>query len=146
MSMMASQISSLMIVYSIVYLGSDQRKHQCSTSLACEGNSPVTSESPPQRPVTWKMLSFDDNIMSCHKLVYTLGPIPRRLSLTTVGVALPWRMIIKSGHIFSHVTIAQLSWHLRICNLAEWLDLDLNQKDFAQDFKVILRFKGPEIF
>ena len=34
MSMMASQITSLMVVYSIVYWGADQRKHQSSTSLA----------------------------------------------------------------------------------------------------------------
>ena len=33
MSVMASQITSLMIVYSIIYSGSDQRKHQCSESL-----------------------------------------------------------------------------------------------------------------
>ena len=34
MSTMASQITSLMIVYSIVYTGVDQRKHQSSASLA----------------------------------------------------------------------------------------------------------------
>ena len=46
---MASQITSLTIVYSTVYSGSDQRKHQSSTSLAlCVGNSPVTGEFPAQ--------------------------------------------------------------------------------------------------
>ena len=34
MSKMASQITSLTIVYSTVYLGADQRKHQSSASLA----------------------------------------------------------------------------------------------------------------
>ena len=34
MSAMASQITSLTIVYSTVYSGADQRKHQSSTSLA----------------------------------------------------------------------------------------------------------------
>ena len=34
MSAMASQITSLTIVYSTVYSGTDQRKHQSSTSLA----------------------------------------------------------------------------------------------------------------
>ena len=34
MGVMASQITSLTIVYSIVYLGADQRKHQSSASLA----------------------------------------------------------------------------------------------------------------
>ena len=50
MGAMASQITSLAIVYSTVYPGADQRKHQSSTSLAlCEGNSPVTGEFPAQR-------------------------------------------------------------------------------------------------
>ena len=34
MSAMASQITSLLIIYSTVYLGADQRKHQSSASLA----------------------------------------------------------------------------------------------------------------
>ena len=45
MSTMASQITSLMTVYSAVYSGTDQRKHQSSASLGlCEANSPVTGE------------------------------------------------------------------------------------------------------
>ena len=44
MSTMASQITSLMIVYSTVYSGADQRKHQSSASLAL-----VTGEFPLQR-------------------------------------------------------------------------------------------------
>ena len=47
MSVMASQITSLTIVYSNVYSSTDQRKHQISTSVA--GNSPVTGEFPEQR-------------------------------------------------------------------------------------------------
>ena len=51
MSAMASEITSLTIVYSAVYSGADQRKHQSSASLAglCAGNSPVTGEFPAQR-------------------------------------------------------------------------------------------------
>ena len=49
MTTMASQITSLTIVYSTVYSGADQRKHQSSASLAiCAGNSPETSEFPAQ--------------------------------------------------------------------------------------------------
>ena len=45
----ASQITSLTIVYPTVYSGADQRKHQSSASLAIyAGNSPVTSEFPAQ--------------------------------------------------------------------------------------------------
>ena len=47
MGAMASQITSLTIVYATVYLGADQRKHQSSASLAF-GNSPVTGEFPAQ--------------------------------------------------------------------------------------------------
>ena len=50
MGVMASQITSLTIVYSIVYSGSDQRKHQSSASLAfVRENSPVTGQFPAQR-------------------------------------------------------------------------------------------------
>ena len=44
MTSMASQITSLTIVYSTVYSGSDQRKLQSSASLARAGHSPVTGE------------------------------------------------------------------------------------------------------
>ena len=50
MSTMASQVTSLMIVYSTVYSGADQRKHPLSASLAFfVGNWPVTGEFPAQR-------------------------------------------------------------------------------------------------
>ena len=50
MSAMASQITSLTIVYSTVYSGADQRKYQSSVSLAfCAGNSSVTGEFPAQK-------------------------------------------------------------------------------------------------
>ena len=65
---MASQITSLTIVYSSVYSGADQRKHKSSASLAfVRGiqNSPVTGEFPAQRPITRKVFPFDDVIMSC---------------------------------------------------------------------------------
>ena len=50
MGAMASQITSLTIVYSTVYPGTDQRKHQSSASLAfVMGSSPLTGEFPAQR-------------------------------------------------------------------------------------------------
>ena len=49
MGTMAPQITSLTIVYSTVYSGADQRKHQSSASLAFVwGNSPGTGEFPAQ--------------------------------------------------------------------------------------------------
>ena len=64
MSAMASQITSLTVVYSTVYSGSDQRKHQSSVSLAFVRRIhrwPVNS--PQKWPVTRKMFPFDDVIM-----------------------------------------------------------------------------------
>ena len=56
---MASQITSLTIVYSTAYSGADQRKHQISASLAFV--SPLNS--PHKWSVTRKMFPFDDVIM-----------------------------------------------------------------------------------
>ena len=64
MDTMASQITSLMVVYSTVYSGADQRKHHSSTSLAFERGlhrGPVNS--PHRGSVTRKMFPFDDVIM-----------------------------------------------------------------------------------
>ena len=60
----------LNFVYSTVCSGADQRKHQSSALLTCEGNSPitgefpaVTGEFPAQKPVTRNIFLFDDVIM-----------------------------------------------------------------------------------
>ena len=64
MGVMASQITSLTIVYSTVYSGTDQRKHQSSTSLAfVRGIHRWPLNSPHKWPVTRKMFPFDDVIM-----------------------------------------------------------------------------------
>ena len=61
----ASQITSLAIVYSTVYSGTDQRKHQSSASLAFVlgiHRRPVNSLH--KWPVTRKIFPFDDITMS----------------------------------------------------------------------------------
>ena len=66
MGAMASQITSLTIVYSTVYSDAYQRKHQSSASLAFVWGihrGPVNS--PHKWPVTRKMFPFDDIIMRC---------------------------------------------------------------------------------
>ena len=65
MGVMASQITSLTIVYSTVYSGSNQRKLQSSASLTCVWRIhwwPVNS--PHKGPVTRKMFPFDDVIIN----------------------------------------------------------------------------------
>ena len=71
MGAIASQTTSLTIVYSAVYSGADQSKHQSSASLAFVwGNHRGPVNSPHKWPVTRKMFPFDDVIMSiiiCHE-------------------------------------------------------------------------------
>ena len=66
MGAMASQITSLAIVYATVYSGTDQRKQQSSASLAFVRGihrGPVNSLH--KWPVTGKMSPFGDVIMNC---------------------------------------------------------------------------------
>ena len=78
MSGMASQITSLTIVYSTVYPGADQRKYQSPASLAIvRGIHRGPVNSPHKWPATRKLFPFDDVIMS-----YAC----RQSSLTPYGV------------------------------------------------------------
>ena len=62
---MASEITSLTIVYSTVYSDADQRKHQSSASLAfVRGIHRGPVNSPHKWPVMPKMFPFDDVIMN----------------------------------------------------------------------------------
>ena len=64
MGMMAFQKTSPIIVYSTVYSGADQRKHQSSASLAfVRGIQWWPLDSPHKEPITWKMFPFDDVVM-----------------------------------------------------------------------------------
>ena len=83
MGTMASQITSLTIVYSIVYSGTDQSKHQSSASLAFVWGihrGPVNS--PHKWPVTRKMFPFDDVIMATLLLNWLITKRPSELSIT----------------------------------------------------------------
>ena len=67
MGAMASQITSLTIIYSTIHSGADQRKHQSSASLAF-----VRVNSPHKWPVTRKIFPSEDVIMT-----YSLSEIYR---------------------------------------------------------------------
>ena len=83
MDTIASQITSLTIVYSTVYSGADQRKHQSSVSLAfVRGIHWGPENSPHKWPVTRKMFPFDDVIMR----FYT-----QRWHWELKSAHLPWR-------------------------------------------------------
>ena len=64
MRTMASQITSLTIVYSTVYAGADQRKYQNSALLAfVRGIHRWPVNSPHKGQVMRKLFKFDDVIM-----------------------------------------------------------------------------------
>ena len=88
MGAMVSQITSLAIVYSNVYSGADQRKHQSSAWLAfVRGNHRWPVNSPHTWPVTRKMFPYDDVIMwywlFLRYLLWWFG-YPPNMSLNTV--------------------------------------------------------------
>ena len=70
MGMMASQITSLTLVYSTVYSGADQKKtSKHRVTGLCAGNSPVNSSL--KGTVTRKMIPFDDVTMAiCILLIH----------------------------------------------------------------------------
>ena len=83
MGTIASEFTSLTIVYSTVYSDGDQRKHESSMSLAfVRGIHRGPVNSPHKWPVTRKMFPFDDVIMkmvisTTHKWVVW----PRRINV-----------------------------------------------------------------
>ena len=80
MTMLASQITSLTVVYSIVYSGVNQRKYQSSASLAFVREihrGPVNFSH--KWPVTRKMFPFDDVIMYA-KYIYITNKNCSRLN------------------------------------------------------------------
>ena len=57
-------ITSILVVYSTICSGADQRKHQSCASLAFVGEFTGDVNSPHKGPVTRNMFPFDDIIMS----------------------------------------------------------------------------------
>ena len=84
MNAMASQIPGILIVYSTVCSGADQRKHQSSASLAfARGIHRWPVNSPHKGPVTRKMFSFDDVIMSKKQSTGHEGNAPQQNAITS---------------------------------------------------------------
>ena len=78
MGAIAPQITSLTIVYSIVYSDADQRRHQSSASMAfVRGIHRGPVNSPHKWPVTRKMFPFDDVIIGFRELlIWSTQPGP----------------------------------------------------------------------
>ena len=96
MSAMASQINSLATVYSTVYSGADQRKHQSSASLAfVMGIHRWPVNSPHNGPVTRKMFPFDDTIMEMQN--NTPIKLWKRQFYVFSNLMRPWSSLVVSG-------------------------------------------------
>ena len=104
MNTIASQITSLTIVYLTVNSGTDQRKHQSSTSLAfVRGIHRRPVNSPHKGPVMRKMFPFDDVIMD-------LVVILKVFCVNTSDITLFSHLIIGIVHGRSGVTATKPSW------------------------------------
>ena len=120
MGAMASQITSLTSVYTTVYSGADQRKHQSSTSLAfLIGMHRWPVNSPHKGPVTRKMFPFDD-VVSWHAT--TLRSECHSITMTPTNMhPIPWPLVCKIS-IFGYY----FKWFIR-CN-GNLVDMELNVK------------------
>ena len=135
MSAMASQIISLTIVYSIVYSGVDQRKHQSPTSLAFVwGISPVPGEFPVQRAtnaenisIWWRRHVFWQKYVVCVRYIFQYWSM---LFLSKIHVILVSRMYkIWHAYICMHSTQPLVqsitNWLLYIKHINRCLMLDI---------------------
>ena len=100
MGTVASQITSLTIVYSTVYSDADQSKHQSSASLAFVWGihrGPVNS--PHKWPVTRKMLPFVDVIMyqTNNRVIGGLDAMYVRAWISNTFLSFTW----KQSHIYA---------------------------------------------
>ena len=128
MGMIASQISSLVIVYSTVYSGIDRRKYQSSASLAfVRGIHQWPVNSPHKCPVMRKVFPFDDVIMK--RFFYSTlsddqGPL--------------WLMMFHS-----YLKIPNLFYPcLTFCNFAQSITVTLLCSSYKM-FTQIAKFMGP---
>ena len=143
MSAMASQIPILTIVYSIVYSGTDQRKHQSSASLSFVwGIHRWLVNSPHKGPVMRKMFPFDEVIM--HQLVmlaskrFTLHVLCKKsMTIFSLNMNDNFDIMIETLHILNKgnklidakhdivyclhkkILLRGLSFHMDLCHCAK---------------------------
>ena len=121
MGAVVSLITSLRIIYSIVYSDADQRKHQNSASLAFVWGihrGPVNS--PHKWPVTRKMFPFDDVIMMpTYKTAdfVLINCVINGLILSEVVVTVKYGTITKYQFDIQQILSSQWWWLLhKRCN------------------------------
>ena len=132
MGTMMSQITSLMIFYSTVYSGVDQRKHQSSASLAfMRGIHRGPVNSPHKWPVTRKMFPFDDVIMMCQVNMSDDGKVHRYLTprkhnkVQTVHIFHRMNGLVANDHWYHSSELSNIS--KIVSNLTLWNRFEILQ-------------------
>ena len=128
MGAVASQITSLTIVYSTVDSDADQRKHQSSASLAFVwGIHRGPMNSPHKWPVTRKMFSFDDIILRSTVIFSTVWT---DLSIVQImNVKVTNRMMNRDGSRMVWCNLCFNYW-----NLIKWLTIFTQYFHMQNDF------------
>ena len=137
---MASQITDVLNVCSIVYSGTDQRKHQSSASLALvRGIHRWPVNSPHKEPVTWKMFPFDDVIIAYPKGrgVRCIMCIESIISVAVKSLLYDMKCHVKLGHLTPEfVTVLNTSdipfQHKADFTWASWCFKSLSPQVFVQ--------------
>ena len=138
MGTIASQLTSLTIVYSTVYSGADQGKHESSASLAFVWGShrwPVNS--PHKGPATRKMFPFDDVIMRI--LCFLWNPITNQCLIFIYIVLLRYRQIGELRTLFEFACSLYLT-----CNMVLDMDGSISRVLLCIMIFSILRSYGTE--
>ena len=112
MSAIASQITSLTIVYSIVHSGADQRKHQSPASLVfVRGIHRLPVNSPQKEPVTRKFFSIWWRYHDTRQTP-TIGKLRVRMIITNITIA-------TNSNLYNHnkTTRRQCTLWEKLCGL-----------------------------
>ena len=131
MSAMAYQITSLMVVYSTIYSGADQRKHQSSASLAfVRGIHRWPMNSPRKGPVTRKMFPLDGVI----------------ICVWQSGCCLSWGRLSNSSTIsetrIADIFVAPILIHVQVSSHINVNNSEINANMILYFLKTIQQAKG----
>ena len=138
MGAMASQITSLTIVYSTVYSGTDQSEHQSSASLAfVRGIHRWPMNSPHKWPARRKMFLFNDVIMaqaiSILKPIYTIQ----------LGYGVAYGIGVFSSQYNTMVTTNNGKWFLSFADVLNHWGIYASLKHPLMIMSVFVFFSRP---
>ena len=137
MGSIASQITSITVVYSSVYSGADQRKHQSSASLAfMRGIHRRPVNSPHKGPVTRIMFHLMTSSWPrypqsyvAYEMVLNIWIITYTINYTTVNsYIVPYEFIPGHESIYAYIYIHEYFFlynHKHFCSPFCWSTLDL---------------------